>query len=235
MYTYNRKVTYSEIGADGQTDGCQIARYFQDCSTFQSEDLGVGLEYLFEHGKAWLLSAWQIVIERGAHFQEELVTATWPYDFDAMYGYRNYVLKDKNGEALAYANSRWVLVDINKAKPLRLTEEDKEGYVCEERYPMEYAPRKIRLPKEWEEKDSFFVTKADLDTNHHVNNARYIGMALEYVPEGCFVHQIRVEYKKAAVYKDMVCPKVHKDGDLMVVALCDSEGHAYAVVEFITK
>ena len=46
MYTHDRRVTYSEISMNGYADIAQIAEYFQDCSVFQSDTLGVGLEYL---------------------------------------------------------------------------------------------------------------------------------------------------------------------------------------------
>lgn len=46
MYIHDRRVTYSEISMRGYADIAQIAEYFQDCSVFQSEVLGIGLEYL---------------------------------------------------------------------------------------------------------------------------------------------------------------------------------------------
>ncbi len=49
---------------------------------------------------------------------------------------------------------------------------------------MEYADRKICVPEEMEEQESFQVAKHHLDINHHVNNAQYIKMAEEYLPEG---------------------------------------------------
>ncbi len=42
---------------------------------------------------------------------------------------------------------------------------------------MDYAPRKIALPKEREVQNAFSVQKHHLDTNHHVNNCQYIRMA----------------------------------------------------------
>ena len=63
MYIHDRRVTYSEISMRGYADIAQIAEYFQDCSVFQSEVLGMGLEYLTEHHLAWLLASWQIDVD----------------------------------------------------------------------------------------------------------------------------------------------------------------------------
>ena len=57
MYTHDRRVTYSEISMKGFADIAQIAEYFQDCSVFQSEVLGMGLTYMNEHHLAWLLAS----------------------------------------------------------------------------------------------------------------------------------------------------------------------------------
>ena len=63
MYTHDRRVTYSEISMKGFADIAQIAEYFQDCSVFQSEVLGMGLTYMNEHHLAWLLASWQIDVD----------------------------------------------------------------------------------------------------------------------------------------------------------------------------
>ena len=231
MYTYERKVTYSEVALDGMADEAQIVRYFQDCSTMQSESLGMGIDFLARHSHVWMLTAWQIIFKRRPRFGEIITAGTWAYGFDAMYGYRNFILKDSKGELLAVANSIWVLINLQTGRPEKLTGEYVDGYGSEEKFSMEYAPRRIRLPKEWEELEPFVVARADLDTNRHVNNARYISMALEYMPESARISQMRVEYKKAAVEKDRIYPRIHRGGDQILVALCDSDGQVFVAVE----
>ena len=46
MYTINSRVRYSETDERGQLSLTGIINYMQDCSTFQSEDARVGVEYL---------------------------------------------------------------------------------------------------------------------------------------------------------------------------------------------
>ena len=45
---------------------------------------------------------------------------------------------------------------------------------------MEYAPRRITVPEEYEEKEPVLVMKHHLDTNHHVNNAQYVEIVREF-------------------------------------------------------
>lgn len=79
MYSFNARVRYSEVGGDCRLSLPGIVNYLQDCSTFQSEDLKMGIEYLEQSKRAWWLSSWQIVIERYPQLGEEIVVSTWPF------------------------------------------------------------------------------------------------------------------------------------------------------------
>ena len=231
MYTCRRKVTYSEISAHGHADGAQIIRYFQDCSTFQSEQLGVGMDFLEKHHHVWILTAWQVLFNRFPQLGETIEAGTWAYDFDVMYGYRNFILKDAHENELARANSLWVLVDTHTGKPVKITKEDVQAYACETRLEMDYAPRRIRLPKVWEQREPFRVTFKDLDTNQHVNNAQYISMILDQLDCTDDLHELRAEYKKQAVLGDIIYPKVCREDGRSYVALCDHQDHVFVAAE----
>ncbi len=79
MYTFNSRVRYSETDETGRLSVTGIINYMQDCSTFQSEDAQVGVRYLGKNHKAWLLSSWQIKIDRYPRLGERLIVGTWPY------------------------------------------------------------------------------------------------------------------------------------------------------------
>ena len=65
-----------------------------------------------------------------------------------------------------------------------------------------------------------------------MNNAKYILMGEEFLPEGFCVKRIRAEYKKAAVLGDTICPFVAAEPSRVGVKLCDESGEAYANVIF---
>ena len=46
MYTFQSRVRYSELDPERKLSIASIVDYFQDCSTFHSEQLGVGLDYM---------------------------------------------------------------------------------------------------------------------------------------------------------------------------------------------
>lgn len=232
MYSFDSRVRYSEVDENQKLSVTGMMNYLQDCSTFQSEDLGLGLDYLRRENRAWWLSAWQIVIERLPELGERIRVSTWPYDFKGIYGYRNFTIRDEKGNYLVKANSTWFFFDTAAGRPVRAEAKDIRGYGdgSEEKLAMDYAPRRISLPEEYEEGEPIAVARHHIDTNHHVNNAQYVEIARELLPRDAGIRELRVEYKKAAVLGDVMIPRVSRQDGAYTIALCDREGTPYAVV-----
>ncbi|NLP33990.1 MAG: acyl-[acyl-carrier-protein] thioesterase [Clostridiales bacterium] len=232
MYTFDSRVRYSEINYQkGVLDISSIINYFQDCSTFQSKDLNIGLDYLQSRNRAWILNSWQVQFNKAIPLGEYITIGTWPYGFKGCYGYRNFIIKNKNDEVLVAANSIWVYMDTLTGRPTKATEEN-TGYKLEPAYPMEYADRKIALPKDLNSLPTFPVIKSNIDSYNHVNNGQYIKMAEEFLPEEYKVTSMRVEYKKQAVLGDIILPMTALEESRYVVALCNVDENPYAIIEF---
>jgi len=233
MYSFESRIRYSEVDKDGRLTLEELLDYFQDCSTFHSEDIGVGMAYLADNDMVWVLSAWQIVVDRYPNLGENVTIGTFPYDFRGFLGYRNFVMMDEGKNRIAYANSIWTLLSITKQVPIKPTPLMVEKYVLEDKLPMDYAPRKIAIPEHMEERENIIVKKHHLDTNNHVNNGQYVRMAMDFLPDGFKVSQMRAEYKKQALLDDVIIPETFDDGSRYTVSLNDKENRAFAVVEFV--
>lgn len=233
MYKIETKVRYSECGENGKMKLSSLVNQFQDSSSEHSESLGVGMDYLKEQKRAWILNSWQIVIERYPKAHEDIVVSTWPTGFRGVFGPRNFCMKTPGGEMLAYANTLWVYLDIEKGMPTKPSEEEKTIYGTEPPLSMEYTSRKIKLPEEAEVVDTVSVRKYHIDTNSHMNNSQYVLLAAEVLPEDFVARQVRVEYKKSAVYGDKIVIKMAEEETRIVVELSDEENITYALVEFM--
>lgn len=235
MYTFDSRVRYSEAGPDGRLTVESVINYFQDCSTFQSEDLGVGLKYLKENNIAWLVNYWQIVVNRYPAIGEKIRVGTSPYGFKNFMGFRNFVMETQDGERLVQADSVWTLFDLTKQFPTRVTQKMSERYEVSPRLEMEHFSRKIRLPKEGGiPKDPVRVQEYNLDTNHHMNNGQYVRLAQALLPEDREIRQLRIEYVRQAVLGDVIIPVTYGTGDgaeTVIIALKGEDGKPFATVE----
>lgn len=237
MYTFDSRVRYSETDANAHLTIESIIDYMQDCTNFQSEDLGVGLEYHRERQIMWVLNFWQIVIDAYPRMGEKITVGTQAFGFEKMFGHRNFLItkQGKPEERIAIANSLWVLMDLQKGRPMIVTPEIGEVYGTHEPLPMEYASRKIRIPKEaGETQPEYVVQEYHLDTNHHVNNGQYVRMALAAIKDEITVRELRVEYRKQAMLGDRIVPVVYRMDSEYLVALNGIDGKPYAVAQFFT-
>lgn len=232
MYSFNGRVRYSEVCTNKELDFYSIINYFQDCSIFHSEDVGLGLGYLEENHRVWLMNAWQIQVFRFPVFSEEITVSTWAYDFNTLYGYRNFLISDSAGQVCAVANSIWVYMDTLNSRPAKIEENVVKAYKIEKPYPMDYAPRKISLPEGLKADTEFYVQRRNLDTNNHVNNGEYIRMAEEFLPEDFKARQMRAEYKKSAVLGDTIIPLLHRDENTFTVVLSDKNQKPFTIIEY---
>lgn len=232
MYTFDSRIRFSETDSEGKLTMASLINYFQDCSTFHSEDVGLGLAYLQKSSLVWVLSSWQIVVERYPDLGENVTIGTQPYDMKGFLGYRNFWMMDEKGYYLAKANTLWSLLSTETGKPGSIPDGMAEGYGIGEKLEMEYAPRKIVIPQGGAARDVIIVRKHHIDANHHVNNQQFVDMAMAFLPEGFVVRQLRAEYKRQAFLGDVLVPYVVEEDGKVVVSMTDQSGATYVVIEF---
>ncbi|MCD7868313.1 MAG: thioesterase [Clostridiales bacterium] len=230
--------------------------YLQDCCLFQSESLGVGPDYLKERHRLWLLSGWQVVIDRYPRMFEKITVTTIPYEFSGCLGWRNVSISDEHDICIVRANCPWVYINTDTGRLAQPDETEKSAYGLEERIPMNYAPRKIKLPENMTAETPVPVIQEFIDSNHHVNNAQYVDIAVnimekdirfssnpdaaaktgseEHKGPGFFVREIRVEYKKQAILGDILYPKTGLQEDWYYVAFTNLNSQTYASVAIRT-
>lgn len=235
MFGFDSKIRYSEVDSNGKLTLISLMDYFQDCSVFHSESLNIGVDYLADKQTAWVLSSCQIVCEKMPSLADKVHIQTWPYDAKGFYGYRNFCMVDENGNRLAYANTVWVMIDAITGRPKKIPDGTMDIYGLDPKLDMNYADRKIEVPKEYEEKGKITVPSYFIDTNQHMNNSKYIMVAKEYLPKDFEVAEMQVEYKRAALCGDVIIPRLTNVSDGIIVTLASEDGKPYAVLSFISK
>lgn len=246
MYTFDSKIRYTECDMEGILTVESLVDYFQDCSTFQTQLGPATMEELRKDGIAWVVSSWQIVINRLPKLGEDVTIGTVPYQIKGFVGLRNFFMDTKDGERVAIANSMWSLIDLEKGIPVRVNDMILETYPLDEKLPMDYSARKILKPEGIPVYDGGTkkIGLHHLDTNNHVNNGQYIRIALQSL-EKLFAEgkirdrisdkkeniQIRVEYRQQGHLGDEMKAVVADNDGCYIVYLNDKDDNPYAVVE----
>lgn len=240
MYLLKGRVRYSECDATGRLSLVSIVNYLQDCSTFQSEEKGLGLTRLAGLGVAWVLDSWRIEVGERPALGEEIVVSTWCYEMSRAHALRCFEVTGADGRSLVRADSRWVVLDVAAGHVTRVPQ-DQLAYV-EDTPRLGMGPLARRLVAAddgaGELAPSTRVVSQELDTNRHVNNAQYVRLALQALedlghaaPEGL----LQVRYRRMARLGDLVCPHVSACEGGWDVNLADEEGATYALVRLTNR
>lgn len=224
MYTYPSRIRYSETDEGGRLTVLGLLNYFQDCSLFQSEQVGLGLGHLAQNECAWMIAAWQIEVERMPRAFEDISVSTWGTGVRGLFASRNFLMVDDDGATLARADSLWFLYDFETGKPRLIPDEEWMPYCADgdAALDMPRTSRKLTVEGDGTPREPIHVAKHHLDTNHHVNNAQYIEIAREALPEPMAPRRIQVQYRRSAVLGDVMLPVLHREDGGWGVELLDA-------------
>ena len=151
--------------------------FFQEVAISHAENLGVGREAMANASQAWILSRMSVLVERRPKYGEIITVRTWPRSTEKLFALRDYDIRDANDSVAVRARSCWLIIDMEKRRPLR-------PQAVVENLPQNEGMDSLPAVPGLEEKltpqtDGLTYTErkalyADLDYNRHVNNASYI-------------------------------------------------------------
>jgi acyl-ACP thioesterase len=147
---------------------------FQEAAGRHAEDLGVGRGNMTSTKQGWVLSRISVLMEQRPRQLEPITVRTWPRGWERLFAIRDFDILDSAGSVLVRGRSAWLILDIEKRRPLR-----PQGVM--EKLPLNEGKDSLPggasgletgdgLVKTGERRAAY----SDIDYNGHVNNARYV-------------------------------------------------------------
>ena len=232
MYSLNFRVTTSACDSEGRLKLYSALQMMQDCSELWIDSEPGIKQYFAEQNMAQLLATRQVEIIRVPEYKEELTVTSSVYDMKPMFGFRNTFIYDADGKPCYKTWSMGAFVDKSSGKLKRVDAATIASMTLEPQLEMNYRERRIILPKDdGEQLDPIKVLRADIDYNKHMNNANYVRMAMELLPENFSVNGLRVEYRIAAKLGDILVPTIYQTAEGIIVSLSVGD-EISAIIEF---
>ncbi|MDR0320686.1 MAG: acyl-ACP thioesterase [Treponema sp.] len=168
-------VRFGDIDKSDRLTIDAVFRFFQEAAICHAENLGVGREDMARTGQVWILSRMSVLVNRRPSYCETITVSSWPRGWEKLFALRNFEIKDKNDVSAVSARSAWLIVDMEKRRPLRPQSVMEnlplnEGLEVSTTEVVTALTERDNLQKVADRKALY----TDLDFNGHVNNVSYI-------------------------------------------------------------
>lgn len=203
------EVHYYEVNFRQELTVLALLNYLEETAIAHSEAVGYGVTRLQEQGYGWILNQWQLQMEQFPRRGEKITIQTWPSRFERFYGEREFLVRNEQDAIIARASSLWIFFHLQKRRPVRIPPEIGEAYsLFPEKGVSDSFPEWDQSMMREIEHQEFMIRRSDIDTNHHVNNAKYVEWMLETVPEDVYrsyrLDSLEVAYKKECTYGQII-------------------------------
>ena len=208
IYSSNYKIGIEDIGINNEATNKALLAIMEDVASLHSASVGYGVFEVETKKRAWMLLDWKIKVIKRPKYNDEIKAETWSRKIERLYAYRDFQIKDKEGNIIVIGTSRWIFVDIDRRRPVRLTADITDLYESE--FDKNVFPEEMEDIKceDYLFKKEYYIQRRDIDMNEHMHNLSYLDMAYEILPDDIYKNKIfdnvRITYKKEIVYGEKV-------------------------------
>lgn len=211
-----------EVEPTGFASPQTICNYLQEVAANHAHALQLSIEHLTEKRLIWVLSRLRVHIKKYPRWREVVCVETWPSGENGLFATREFMVYDEHNEELARATSAWILVDVERRRPVRMPSFVSELRVPHREFPLPGKLEKLTPPSRNDFERRFSVRYSDLDVNQHTNNVRYIDWAIETIPrvtvEGYRLSDLDIVFKAETVYGHSIlayAERIEKNTDVI--------------------
>jgi acyl-ACP thioesterase len=177
-------VGFTAIDEAGGLTMAAVFDYFQEAAIRHAENLGVGRDPMSALGQVWVLSRLSVLMRRRPRQAEQITVRTWPRGWEKLFALRDFDIQDEAGTPIVSARSCWLIVDLQKRRPLRPQAAMEKLPLNEGLDALADGGKGLDAPAGAEKAAERTAAYSDIDFNGHMNNARYVQWVQDIVEPG---------------------------------------------------
>jgi acyl-ACP thioesterase len=165
------------FGAIDRSDRLTLAStfdLFQEVAISHAERLGVGRDSMARTRQGWILSRISVLMDRRPGFGEMITVRSWPRGWEKLFALRDYDIRDASGAAVVRGRSNWLILDLDKRRPLRPQAVMADLPLNEGIDALPSGANSLAARDNLTKAGERRALYSDIDYNGHVNNTRYI-------------------------------------------------------------
>lgn len=238
------KINIFNVDSDHICKFSSLVDFLWDIVISQSDSLGETNEGFVHNQCIWVLLKYDITIYEYPKFKDTITVDTKVIGAKKFYGYRQNTIKNSEGKVIGEVFSTAILIDFENRRPMRISSEQGEVYglngELHEVPPLDDIPK---IKKE-DYLKNYPVRYSDIDSNGHVNNVKYMEMAIDTLPRSILneykIFNIKVLFKKETTDGDTlhIASEVIEDENSPITTLhniTSNDGKLLSKLQFIWK
>lgn len=189
VYSTEFKILASDVDMYRRLRLSRLFTILQDVSLRHTDELGMGRDKTLDRGILWVVTMQRVDAERLPVYDEVVRLETWIGRVRHVMFPRFFRMTDLEGHTLLTASGFWMLIDEEKRcllYPQHIGIAFPEENVADEP-PLPSAPKSLEISGE----SLYTVPFSSIDLNGHMNNARYLDLAENVMPEEIRAKDIR--------------------------------------------
>lgn len=171
-----------QMDPKGKAQLITICNYLQEAASLHAHHAGFGFEDMVNKNQVWVLTRLKVRIDNYPVWNDEVKLVTWSRGNEGIFYLRDYKLLDQEEKPIVMATSSWAALNIKSRRPEMVDHLEDALYSLKEEIALE--PRLEKLPELQNEEliKKYRVQFTDIDLVYHVNNVKYIEMAMNAFP-----------------------------------------------------
>ena len=180
-YRIEKEITSVEVDYNLECKLSYIFQMLQEVSYYQSEEMGFGKKDTIDKNLHWVITRFDVEIIRMPKYGDTITVVTYPGEYNALFYYRHYYIKDNKHNIILKAVSLWAVID-------NATHMIKKDAFNGLKIPVVHKEGELPLPGKINDRSASTLTHkstikySDIDLNNHLNNTRYIELIQDALP-----------------------------------------------------
>ena len=183
MFETTFQVPYYGLDAHERVKAGLLLQFLQEAAALHAKTREIGVSDLHARGLTWVLRRYRINVREYPGLGG-LTVRTWYEPKKNLMSIRAFEIRDAAGDIVADAWSSWIVVDLERGRPVRLDRAlpavyyegtDPTGTGVEDSM--------ADVGDDCDTECAFLVRRNELDLNGHTNHTVYFDWALETVPD----------------------------------------------------
>lgn len=204
-----------------------VFNFFQDLADDHANEMGLGYHECVKRGVGWIGGAYHVEFLDLPKWEDNVTLYTWPSGKTAATGIRDFRMTDADGKAMINATSQWVLVDLQRMRPVSIAKHLGDYDLVQDR-AFDSVFQDIKTVERIDFESRVTVRYDDIDLYQHVNNAVYPTLIYDGLPtqylQSHQLKELQISFKRPAVITDEICIKSQINGNETLHQLFNKTG-----------